>query len=70
MIDVIFINYRENTSEGRLFQAKENIEIDALYGFHRVTDVKERIGFLLNMKTVSIVFTFILTYAAIDVALI
>ncbi|KAJ8673754.1 hypothetical protein QAD02_005016 [Eretmocerus hayati] len=46
---------RENTAEGRLFQAKENIKIDALYGFYRCTDFKERTGFLLNMHTTEIV---------------
>ncbi|XP_031784892.1 DNA polymerase epsilon catalytic subunit A [Nasonia vitripennis] len=46
---------RENTAEGRLNQVKENIKIDALYGFHRVTDVRERIGFLINMHTTDIV---------------
>lgn len=44
--------YRENTAEARLNQVNENVKIDALYGFHRVTDVKERIGFLLNMHAV------------------
>ncbi|XP_051165586.1 DNA polymerase epsilon catalytic subunit 1 [Leptopilina boulardi] len=46
---------RENTAEARLNQVNENIKIDALYGFHRVTDVKERIGFLLNMHATDIV---------------
>lgn len=48
----IVIFHRENTAEGRLNQVKENIKVDALYGFHRVTDVRERIGFLINMHTV------------------
>ncbi|XP_011498886.1 PREDICTED: DNA polymerase epsilon catalytic subunit A, partial [Ceratosolen solmsi marchali] len=46
---------RENTTEGRLYQIKENNHIDNLYGFHKVTDVKERIGFLFNMHTTDIV---------------
>ena len=40
------------TSGGRLNQVNENIRVDGLYGFHRVTDTKERIGFLVNMHAV------------------
>ena len=47
-------NSRENTAEGRLNLAKENILSDALYGFHRVTDSQERLGFLINMHTVNL----------------
>ncbi|EFN67414.1 DNA polymerase epsilon catalytic subunit A [Camponotus floridanus] len=40
---------------GRLLEIKEDIKIDAAYGFRRVTDSKERIGFLLNMHATEIV---------------
>ncbi|XP_029670196.1 DNA polymerase epsilon catalytic subunit A isoform X1 [Formica exsecta] len=40
---------------GRLLEIKEDIKIDTAYGFRRVTDSKERIGFLLNMHTTEIV---------------
>jgi len=43
--------FRENAL-GRLLEIKEDIKIDAAYGFRRVTDSKERIGFLLNMHAV------------------
>ncbi|XP_015586460.1 DNA polymerase epsilon catalytic subunit A [Cephus cinctus] len=46
---------RENSAEGRLVQAKENLRLDALYGFHRVTDVKERTGYLINMHSTEII---------------
>ncbi|XP_014238604.1 DNA polymerase epsilon catalytic subunit A [Trichogramma pretiosum] len=46
---------RENTPEGRLYQVKENNHSEGLYGFHRVTDVKDRVGFLINMHTTEIV---------------
>ncbi|XP_066584539.1 DNA polymerase epsilon catalytic subunit 1 isoform X2 [Prorops nasuta] len=42
------------TSVGRLTQVNENIRVDSLYGFHRVTDVKERTGFLINMHATEI----------------
>ncbi|OAD60585.1 DNA polymerase epsilon catalytic subunit A [Eufriesea mexicana] len=41
-------------SGGRLNQVNENIRVDGLYGFHRVTDVKERTGFLINMHMTEI----------------
>ncbi|XP_028047433.2 DNA polymerase epsilon catalytic subunit 1 [Monomorium pharaonis] len=40
---------------GRLLEIKEDIRIDSVYGFRRVTDSKERIGFLLNMHATEIV---------------
>ncbi|KAF7989243.1 hypothetical protein HCN44_007840 [Aphidius gifuensis] len=40
---------RENTAEMRLEQAKDNIRVDSLYGFERLTDVRERVGYLINM---------------------
>lgn len=43
--------FRES-SLGRLNQINENIRVDAMYGFHTVTDIKERIGFLINMHIV------------------
>lgn len=46
---------RENTAESRLLLANENIRADNLYGFHHVTDTKERIGYLINMHTTEIV---------------
>ncbi|XP_017892120.1 DNA polymerase epsilon catalytic subunit A [Ceratina calcarata] len=42
------------TSGGRLKVVNENIRLDALYGFHRVNDVKERTGFLINMHATEI----------------
>ncbi|XP_024876270.1 DNA polymerase epsilon catalytic subunit A [Temnothorax curvispinosus] len=39
----------------RLLEIKEDIRIDGVYGFRRVTDSKERIGFLLNMHATEIV---------------
>lgn len=48
---LIFKYFRENAL-GRLLEIKEDIKIDAAYGFRRVTDSKERIGFLLNMHAV------------------
>lgn len=44
--------FRE-ASGGRLKEVNENIRIDGLYGFHRVTDIQERTGFLINMHPVS-----------------
>ncbi|XP_053980973.1 DNA polymerase epsilon catalytic subunit 1 [Hylaeus volcanicus] len=43
------------TSGGRLKEVNENIRIDGLYGFHRVADVKERTGFLINMHATEII---------------
>ncbi|KAL6267362.1 hypothetical protein P5V15_000437 [Pogonomyrmex californicus] len=40
---------------GRLLEIKEDIRIDGVYGFHRVLDSRERIGFLLNMHATEIV---------------
>ncbi|XP_011882583.1 PREDICTED: DNA polymerase epsilon catalytic subunit A [Vollenhovia emeryi] len=40
---------------GRLLEIKEDIRIDGVYGFRRVTDARERIGFLLNMHATEIV---------------
>ncbi|XP_011332677.2 DNA polymerase epsilon catalytic subunit A isoform X4 [Ooceraea biroi] len=40
---------------GRLLEIKEDIRIDGVYGFRRVTDSKERVGFLLNMHATEIV---------------
>ncbi|XP_012276956.1 DNA polymerase epsilon catalytic subunit A [Orussus abietinus] len=45
---------RENTAQGRINQVIENIRLDSLYGFHTVTDVKERTGYLLNMHSTEI----------------
>ncbi|XP_043487163.1 DNA polymerase epsilon catalytic subunit 1 isoform X1 [Polistes fuscatus] len=44
----------EESSVGRLNQINENIRVDALYGFHSVTDMKERVGFLINMHITEI----------------
>ncbi|KAG7199297.1 hypothetical protein KM043_018152 [Ampulex compressa] len=43
-----------DSSVGRLNQVNENIRVDGLYGFHRVNDVKERVGFLINMHATEI----------------
>nr|XP_003707004.1 PREDICTED: DNA polymerase epsilon catalytic subunit A [Megachile rotundata] len=48
-------NASGETSGGRLSLVNENIRVDGLYGFHRVTDTKERIGFLINMHTTEII---------------
>ncbi|KYN42982.1 DNA polymerase epsilon catalytic subunit A [Trachymyrmex septentrionalis] len=40
---------------GKLLEIKEDIRIDTVYGFRRVTDSRERIGFLLNMHATEIV---------------
>ncbi|KYN13843.1 PREDICTED: DNA polymerase epsilon catalytic subunit A [Trachymyrmex cornetzi] len=40
---------------GKLLEIKEDIRIDSVYGFRRVTDSRERIGFLLNMHATEIV---------------
>lgn len=52
MKNLIF-NFREESSESRLRQVLEDDAIDAKYGFERVQDYSERIGFLLNMHAVS-----------------
>ncbi|XP_035733285.1 DNA polymerase epsilon catalytic subunit 1-like isoform X2 [Vespa mandarinia] len=44
----------EESSVGRLNQINENIRVDILYGFHTFTDIKERVGFLINMHTTEI----------------
>ncbi|CAD6231570.1 GSCOCG00001475001-RA-CDS [Cotesia congregata] len=46
---------RENAADIRLRQANENIHIDNLYGFHRVSDNRERVGYLINMHVTEIV---------------
>nr|XP_031835870.1 DNA polymerase epsilon catalytic subunit 1 [Nomia melanderi]XP_031835871.1 DNA polymerase epsilon catalytic subunit 1 [Nomia melanderi]XP_031835872.1 DNA polymerase epsilon catalytic subunit 1 [Nomia melanderi] len=48
-------NSSGETSGGRLNEANENIRVDGLYGFHRVTDTKERTGFLINMHATEII---------------
>ncbi|XP_076247642.1 DNA polymerase epsilon catalytic subunit 1 [Calliopsis andreniformis] len=48
-------NASEEASGGRLNEVNENIRVDGLYGFHRVTDVKERTGFLINMHATEII---------------
>ncbi|GLG99117.1 DNA polymerase epsilon catalytic subunit [Gryllus bimaculatus] len=45
---------REDTSELRIREAQENDVIDAKYGFERVSDHCERVGFLINMHTTEI----------------
>ncbi|KZC07383.1 PREDICTED: DNA polymerase epsilon catalytic subunit A [Dufourea novaeangliae] len=42
-------------SGGRLNEVNKNTKIDTLYGFHRVTDIKERTGFLINMHATEII---------------
>lgn len=49
---LIFLNFREESSEVRLSQIIENDAIDTKYGFDRVRDTCERTGFLLNMHPV------------------
>lgn len=48
---LILQHFRDNAL-ARLLEIKENNKIDAVYDFHRITDSKERIGFLLNMHAV------------------
>lgn len=50
----IIFTFCRDASGGRLNQVNENIRVDGLYGFHRVSDTKERTGFLINMHSVSI----------------
>ncbi|PBC29548.1 DNA polymerase epsilon catalytic subunit A [Apis cerana cerana] len=42
-------------SGSRLNEVNENIRVDGLYGFHRVNDIKERIGYLINMHATEII---------------
>lgn len=49
---LLILQYFRDSALGRLLEIKENIRVDELYDFHRITDSKERIGFLLNMHTV------------------
>ncbi|XP_068968210.1 DNA polymerase epsilon catalytic subunit 1 [Bombus flavifrons] len=44
----------EISGGNRVNEVNENIRIDGLYGFHRVTDTKERTGFLINMHATEI----------------
>ncbi|XP_014281923.1 DNA polymerase epsilon catalytic subunit 1 [Halyomorpha halys] len=44
----------EDNSEYRLRQCIENDKIDSKYGFDRVKDFEERIGYLINMHTTEI----------------
>ncbi|CAG5076877.1 Similar to Pole: DNA polymerase epsilon catalytic subunit A (Mus musculus) [Cotesia congregata] len=47
---------RENAADKvRLRQASEKIHIDNLYGFHRVSDNRDRVGYLINMHVTEIV---------------
>ncbi|XP_034952341.1 DNA polymerase epsilon catalytic subunit 1 [Chelonus insularis] len=46
---------RENAADNRLLKVNENIHIDNIYGFHRVSDIKERTGYLINMQITEIV---------------
>lgn len=46
-----FLFFRDNAL-GRLLEIKEDIRIDSVYGFRRINDSRERIGFLLNMHAV------------------
>ncbi|XP_076638395.1 DNA polymerase epsilon catalytic subunit 1 isoform X3 [Colletes latitarsis] len=48
-------NQSREAPGGRLNEVNENIRVDGVYGFHRVTDVKERIGFLINMHPTDII---------------
>ncbi|XP_068086023.1 DNA polymerase epsilon catalytic subunit 1 [Anabrus simplex] len=45
---------REETSELRIRESLENDSIDVKYGFERVSDHLERVGFLINMHTTEI----------------
>lgn len=52
---MLFLSLRffREASGGRLNEVNENIRVDGLYGFQRVTDTKDRTGFLINMHAVS-----------------
>lgn len=45
---------REDNSDLRLRTSLENDATDAMYGFNRITDHQERIGFLINMHSTEI----------------
>lgn len=47
------LHFFREAAGGRLKEVNENIRVDGLYGFYRVTDAKERTGFLINMHAVS-----------------
>lgn len=46
------LNFRDDNSEFRLLQSLQNDSIDSKYGFDRVKDATERVGWLLNMHPV------------------
>ncbi|KAG9430527.1 DNA polymerase epsilon catalytic subunit A [Apis mellifera carnica] len=46
---------KEMHQGSRLNEVNENIRVDGLYGFHRVNDIKERIGYLINMHATEII---------------
>ncbi|XP_043787268.1 DNA polymerase epsilon catalytic subunit 1 [Apis laboriosa] len=48
-------NASGDASGSRLNEVNENIRVDGLYGFHRVNDIKERIGYLINMHATEII---------------
>ncbi|XP_046997014.1 DNA polymerase epsilon catalytic subunit 1 [Schistocerca americana] len=45
---------KDDTSELRIREAVENDKIDSKYGFERVSDHLERVGFLINMHTTEV----------------
>ncbi|KAJ8911874.1 hypothetical protein NQ315_012540 [Exocentrus adspersus] len=51
----MFFVFREESSEFRLRQVKENDTIDIKYGFERIKNNQERTGFLLNMHSTEII---------------
>lgn len=49
-----FVFNQSDNAEIRVRQSYENDAIDSKFGFNRVKDVSERVGWLLNMHPVSI----------------
>ena len=53
MFKVCSVCRREDTAEKRLQKSQFNDEIDVKYGFNRYKDPAEKIGWLINMHSVS-----------------
>jgi len=49
-----FANRDDSSAESRIKQSIENDAIDSKFGFDRIKDAGERVGWLLNMHSVNI----------------
>jgi DNA polymerase epsilon subunit 1 len=47
---------RDDSTEFRIKQSLDNDAIDSKFGFDRIKDATERVGWLLNMHSVSCIF--------------